>query len=60
MQDPPDTSHFSKDTSPPSSSSSSFKQQIVRTVDSLDSPAKKAEFIIGVIAWSLKVIHSPS
>lgn len=38
----------------------SFEQQIVKSVDSLDRPAKKVDFIIEVIAWSLKVIHSPS
>lgn len=37
-----------------------LEQQIVKSVDSLDSLAKKADFIIEVIAGSLKVIHSPS
>ena len=36
-----------------------FQQQIVKSVDSPDRLAKKVEFIIEVIAWSLKVIHSP-
>lgn len=40
-------------------SPSSFEQQIVKPGDSLDRLAKKTEFIIEVIAWSLKVIHSP-
>lgn len=38
--------------------SPSFQQQIVKSVDSFDRRAKKAEFIIQVIAWSVKVIHS--
>lgn len=58
MRYPPYTSWVLKDTPPPLLPP--LEQKIVKSVDSLDRLAKKADFIIEVIAGSLKVIHSPS